>query len=222
VRRRKRINWRTVGLNVQRIYKGVVVEDILHRIESVDKALPKDVVAVILENLFGKFGCYVDWLHRKYVLCDRPLGARCKRRGRLYWCVAEPPWFFSEQPLPGCAQLSNGFLCVKKDADVALRRFEERDCDAALAAMSGKRAEAGEWILYVSDGEVYECDKAVSIYRIRQECRPAERCGRLWKISRDAVIAYEVAGGRTYVVWQKPADELLRGIYMPPRNIDMD
>jgi hypothetical protein len=220
VRRRKRINWRTVGLNVQRIYKGVVVEDILHRIESVDKALPKDVVAVILERLYSRFGCYVDWLHKKYVLCDKPLGARCRQRGRLYWCVVEEPYFCSEKHLPGCFKLSNGYLCVKKDADAALRRFEERDCGAALAAMPGRRAEVGEWVLYVSDGEVYECDKAVSIYRIRQECRPAERCGRLWKISRDAVIAYEVAGGRTYVVWQKSATELLRGIYLPPQRTD--
>jgi hypothetical protein len=199
---------------VQRIYKGVVVEDVLHRIESVDKALPKDVVAVILVRLYDKFGCHVDWLHRRYVLCDRPLGARCKRRGRLYWCVVGEPWFFSDRPLPGCAQLNNGYLCVKKDAGVALEQFDERDCDAALAAMPGRRAEVGEWILYVSDGEVYECGKAVSIYRIRQECRPAARCGKLWKISKKAVIAYEVAGGKTYVVWQKPADELLRGIYI--------
>jgi hypothetical protein len=42
----------------------------------------------------------------------------------------------------------------------------------------------------------------------------------LWKISKGAAIAYEVAGGRTYVVWQKPADELLRGIYMPPQKTD--
>jgi hypothetical protein len=218
--RRKKINWYTVGRNVELIYKGVAKEDVLHRIASIDKALPKDIVAVVLERLFEKFGCYVDWLHKKYVLCDRPLGARCKRRGRLYWCVVEEPWFISEQPLPGCAQLSNGYLCVKKDVETALRRFEERDCGTALAAMPGRRAEAGEWILYVSDGEVYECDKAVSIYRIRQECRPAERCGRLWKISRDAVIAYEVAGGRTYVVWQKSATELLRGIYLPPQRTD--
>jgi len=222
VRRRKRINWRTVGRNVELIYKGVVKEDVLHRIASIDKALPKDVVAIILERLYSKFGCYVDWLHKKYVLCDRPLGTKCKQRGRLYWCVVEEPWFFSDRPLPGCFKLSNGYLCVRKDADVALRRFEERDCDAALAAMPGRRAEVGGWILYASDGEVYECGKAVSIYRIRQECRLAERCGKLWKISKDAVIAYEVAGGRTYVVWQKPADELLRGIYMPPQNIDMD
>jgi len=214
VRRRKRINWRTVGHNVQRIYKGVVVEDVLHRIESVDKALPKDVVAVILERLFGKFGCHVDWLHKKYVLCDRPLGARCKRRGRLYWCVVEEPWFYSERPLPGCAQLSNGFLCVKKDAGVALEQFDKRDCDAALAAMPGRRAEAERLILYVSEGEIYVCNKIVSIYRVKQECRPAERCGNLWKIPKDAAIAYELAGGRTYVVWQKPADELLRGIYI--------
>jgi hypothetical protein len=220
VRRRKRINWRTVGLNVQRIYKGVVVEDILHRIESVDKALPKDVVAVILEHLFGKFGCYFDWLHRRYTLCDRPLGARCRQRGRLYWCVVEEPWFFSDRPLPGCVRLSNGYLCVKKDAGAALRRFEERDCASALAAMPGRGAEAGEWILYVSDGEVYECDKAESLYHIRQRCHPAVRCGKLWKISKKAAIAYEIADGRTYVVWQKSADELLRGIYQPPQKTD--
>lgn len=213
--KRRRINWRTVGLNVQRIYKGVVVEDVLHRIESIDKALPKDVVAVILERLYEKFGCYVDWLHRRYVLCDRPLGVKCRQRGRLYWCVVEEPWFFSDRPLPGCYKLSNGHLCVRKDADVALRRFEEGDCASALAAMPGRRADAGRWILYVSDGEVYVCDKAVSIYHIRHECRLAERCGKLWKISKDATIAYEAAGGKTYVVWQKPADELLRDIYIP-------
>jgi hypothetical protein len=216
VRRRKRINWRTVGLNVQRIYKGVVVEDILHRIESVDKALPKDVVATILERLYSKFGCYVDWLHHRYVLCDRPLGARCRQRGRLYWCLVEPPWLYSDRPLPGCVQLSNGYLCVKKDAEVALRRFEERDCGAALAAMPGRRADVGEWILLVSDGEVYECDKVVSTYRVTQECRPAERCGKLWKASKKAAIIYEVTPKRTYLVWQKPADELLRDIYLHP------
>jgi hypothetical protein len=218
--RRKRINWYTVGKNVELIYKGVVKEDILHRIGSVDKALPKDVVAVILEHLFNKFGCYVDWLHKKYVLCDRPLGARCKRRGRLYWCVVEEPWFISEQPLPGCAQLSNGFLCVKKDAGVVLEQFDKRDCASALAAMPGRRAEVGEWILYVSEGEIYECNKIVSIYRVRQECRLAQNCGKLWKISKAAAIAYEVAGGRTYVVWQKSATELLRGIYLPPQKTD--
>jgi len=208
------VNWKTVGTNVKLIYEGKVVEDVLHRINSIDKALPKEVTAVILERLFERFGCYVDWLHKKYVLCDRPLGAKCRQRGRLYWCVVEEPYFFSEQPLPGCFKLANGHLCVRKDVETALRRFEEGDCGAALAAMPGRRAEVGGWILYVSGGEVYECDKAVSIYRIRQECRPAERCGRLWRISRDVVIAYEVAGGRTYVVWQKPALELLRGIYI--------
>jgi len=208
------VNWKTVGTNVKLIYEGKVVEDVLHRINSIDKALPKEVTAVILERLFEKFGCYADWLHKRYVLCDRPLGAKCRQRGRLYWCVVEEPYFFSEQPLPGCFKLANGHLCVRKDVETALRRFEEGDCGAALAAMPGRRAEVGGWILYVSGGEVYECDKAVSIYRIRQECRPAERCGRLWRISRDVVIAYEVAGGRTYVVWQKPALELLRGIYI--------
>jgi hypothetical protein len=216
--RRKRINWRTVGRNVELVYKGVVKEDVLHRITSIDKALPKDVVAVILKHLFEKYGCYVDWLHKKYILCDKPLGVRCKQRGRLYWCTVEEPYFFSDRPLPGCFKLSNGYLCVKKDVDVALKRFEEGDCDAALAAMPGLRAEAGEWMLYVSDGEVYECDKTVSIYRIKQECRPAERCGRLWKISKDAAIAYEAVGGRTYVAWQKPATELLRNIYTPLQN----
>jgi hypothetical protein len=219
VRRRKRINWRTVGLNVQRIYKGVVVEDILHRIESVDKALPKDVVAVILERLFSMFGCYVDWLHKKYVLCDRPLGARCRQRGRLYWCVVEEPWFFSERHSPGCVELTNGYLCIQKDDKTALEQFEKRDCVSALVAMPGKRVEVGEWILYVTDGEIYECDKIVSIYRIRQECRLAERCGSLWKIAKKVAIAYEVVNGRTYVVWQQPADELLRGIYTSPQDI---
>jgi len=212
--KRRRINWRTVGLNVQMIYKGVVVEDILHRIESVDKALPKEIVAVVLERLYDKFGCYADWLHRRYVLCDRPLGVKCRQRGRLYWCVVEPPWFFSDRPLPGCFKLSKGYLCVKKDAGVALEQFDKRDCDAALAAMPGRRAEVGEWILYVSDGEVYECDKAESLYYIRQRCHPAVRCGKLWKASKKAAIIYEVTPKRTYVVWQKPADELLRGIYI--------
>ncbi len=220
MRRKKRINWYTVGRNVELIYKGVVVEDVLHRIASVDKALPKDIVAVILERLYNKFGCYVDWLHKKYVLCDRPLGVRCKRRGKLYWCVVEEPWFFSDRPLPGCISLSNGYLCIQKDDGVALKRFNEKDCGAALAAMPGRRAEVGEWILYVSEGEIYECNKTVSIYRVRQECRLAERCGKLWKISKDAVIAYEIADGRTYVVWQKPATELLRSIYLPPQKTD--
>lgn len=220
--RRKRINWRTVGRNVELIYKGVVKEDVLHRIASIDKALPKDVVAVILERLYDRFGCYVDWLHRGYILCDKPLGASCRQRGRLYWCQVEDPWFYSERQLPGCVELSNGYLCIKKDVNAALKLLDRRECDAALAAMPGRRAEAGEWVLYVSDGEVYVCDKAVSIYRIRRECRPAERCGRLWKVSKAAAIAYEVTGGRTYVVWQKSAEELLRDIYMPPQNIDMD
>jgi hypothetical protein len=210
----KKINWKTVGANVRNVYEGRVVEDVLHRIHSIDKALPKEVVAVIMERLYDKFGCYVDWLYRRYVLCDRPLGARCKRRGRLYWCVVEPPWFFSEQPLPGCTQLSNGFLCVKRDAGVALEQFNKRDCASALAAMPGRRAEVGEWILYVSDGEVYECGKVVSIYRVKQECHLAQNCGKLWKISKKAAIAYEIIGGRTYVVWQMPTLELLRGIYV--------
>jgi len=212
------VNWKTVGKNVKLIYEGKVIEDVLHRINSIDKALPKEVTAVILERLFEKFGCYVDWLHHRYVLCDRPLGADCRQRGRLYWCVVEEPYFFSERPLPGCFKLTNGYLCVQKDADVALRRFEEGDCGAALAAMPGRRAEAGEWMLYVSDGEVYECSRAVSIYRIRQECRLAERCGKLWKVSKKAVIAYEIAGNRTYVVWQKPALELLRGLYIEEKK----
>jgi hypothetical protein len=214
--RRKRINWYTVGRNVELIYKGVVKEDVLHRIASIDKALPKDIVVIILERLYDKFGCYVDWLHKKYILCDRPLGAGCRQRGRLYWCVVEPPWFFSEQPLPGCFKLANGYLCVKKDVETALRRFEEGDCGAALAAMPGRRAEVGGWILLISDGEVYECDKAESLYNIRQRCHPAVRCGKLWKASKKAAIIYEVTPNRTYVVWQKPADELLRGIYLPP------
>jgi hypothetical protein len=218
--RRKKINWYTVGRNVELIYKGVVKEDVLHRIPSIDKALPKDVVAIILERLYSKFGCYVDWLHKKYVLCDRPLGVNCRRRGKLYWCVVEEPWFISEQPLPGCFPLSNGYLCVWKDTEVAFRRFDEGDCASALAAMPGRRAEVGGWILYISDGEVYECDRVVSIYRVRQECHLAQNCGRLWKISKNAAIAYEVVGGRTYVVWQRPAEELLRGIYMPPQNKD--
>jgi hypothetical protein len=209
----KKINWRTVGLNVKLIYEGVVAEDVLHRISSIDKALPKDVVATILERLYGKFGCYVDWLHRRYVLCDRPLGVGCRQRGRLYWCVVEPPWFFSERPLPGCVKLTNGYLCVQKDEKVALEHFDKENCDAALAAMPGRRVEVGEWILYVSDGEVYECSRMVSIYRVRQECRLAQNCGKLWKISKKAVVAYETTGGRTYVVWQMPTLELLKGIY---------
>ncbi len=209
----KSINWKTVGRNVELIYRGKAVEDVLHRIASIDKALPKDVTAVILERLFEKFGCYVDWLHRIYILCDRPLGASCRQRGRLYWCVVEPPWFFSEKPLPGCAKLTNGYLCVQKDGKVALEQFDKGDCGAALAAMPGQRAEVGEWILYVSDGEVYECGRAVSIYRIRQECRLAQNCGKLWKISKKAAIAYEITGNRTYVAWQMPALESLRGIY---------
>ena len=212
------VNWKTVGKNVKLIYEGKVIEDVLHRINSIDKALPKDVVAVILERLYEKFGCYVDWLHKRYVLCDRPLGVNCRQRGRLYWCVVDEPWFYSDRPLPGCIKLSNGYLCVQKDANVALRRFEEGDCGAALAAMPGRRVETEELILYMSDGEVYECDRVVSIYRIRQECRWAERCGKLWKVSKKAVIAYEIAGNRTYVVWQKPALELLRGIYIEEKK----
>jgi len=212
------VDWRTVGKNVKLIYEGKAVEDVLHRIASIDKALPKDVVAVILERLYGKFGCYVDWLHRRYVLCDRPIGVRCRQRGRLYWCVVEEPWFFSDRPLPGCVELSNGYLCVQKGVETALDQLSRGNCEAALAAMPGRRAEVGEYILYISDGEVYECGKAVSIYRIRQECRLAERCGNLWKVSKKAAIAYEVAGGRTYVVWQKPAIELLRGIYIEEKK----
>jgi hypothetical protein len=208
------VNWKAVGRNVRLVYEGKAVEDVLHRIHSIDKALPGEVVAVILERLHERFGCYVDRLHGRYVLCDRPLGADCRRRGRLYWCVVEPPWFLSERPLPGCFPLSNGFLCVKKDVDVALRRFEEGDCASALAAVPGRRAEVGEWVLYVTDGEVYECGRVASIYRIRQECSPAERCGGLWKVSKRAAIAYEVTGDKTYVVWQKPALEMLRGIYV--------
>jgi hypothetical protein len=209
------INWKTVGANVRKVYEGHVVEDVLHRIHSIDKALPRDVVATILERLYEKFGCYADWLHRRYVLCGRPLGAGCRQRGRLYWCVVEPPWFFSDRPLPGCVELSNGYLCVQKDGRVALEQLDKGDCGSALAAMPGRRVEVGEWILCASDGEVYECSRAVSIYRIRQECRLAQNCGRLWKISKKAVIAYEITGGRAYVAWQMPALELLRGIYVP-------
>jgi hypothetical protein len=221
-KKRKRINWRTVGRNVELIYKGVVEEDVLHRIASIDKALPKDVVAIILERLYGKFGCYVDWLHHRYVLCDRPLSVKCRQRGKLYWCVVEEPWYFSDRPLPRCIELNNGYLCVRKDVEVALRRFEEGDCASVLAAMPSRRVETEGWILYVSEGEIYECDKIVSIYRVGQECHLAQSCGEfnLWKISKKAAIAYEVVGGRTYVVWQKPAEELLRNIYMSPPNQD--
>ncbi len=212
------VNWKTVGKNVKLIYEGKVVEDVLHRINSIDKALPREMVAVILERLYEKFGCYVDWLHKKYVLCDRPLGVNCRQRGRLYWCVVEEPWFYSDRPLPGCVKLANGYLCVKKGIDVVLDQLGKGNCDAALAAMPGRRAEVGKWILYVSEGEIYECSKTVSIYRVKQECNLAERCGKLWKISKDAVIAYEVTGGRTYVVWQKPALELLRGIYIEEKD----
>ena len=212
------VNWKTVGKNVEYIYEGKVVEDVLHRIASIDKALSREVVAVIMERLYEKFGCYVDRLHRKYILCDKPLGVNCRQRGRLYWCVLEEPWFFSEQPLPGCIKLSNGYLCVKKGVDFVLDQFGRGNCDAALAAMPGRRVETEELILYVSDGEVYECDRVVSIYRIRQECRPAERCGRLWKVSKKTAIAYEAVGNRSYVVWQKPALELLRGIFIEERN----
>jgi hypothetical protein len=212
------VNWKTVGKNVKLIFEGKVIEDVLHRINSIDKALPKDVTAVILERLFEKFGCYVDWLHRKYVLCDRPVGVNCRQRGRLYWCVVDEPWFYSDHPLPGCIKLSNGYLCVRKDADFVLDQFGKGNCDAALAAMPGRKVETEELILYVSDGEIYECGRVVSIYRIRQECRLAERCGKLWKISKKAVIAYEVVNNRTYVVWQKPTLELLRGIFIEEKN----
>jgi hypothetical protein len=212
------VNWKTVGINVKLIYEGKVVEDVLHRINSIDKALPKDVTAVIMERLFEKFGCYVDWLHQRYILCDRPLGVNCRQRGRLYWCVVEEPWFYSDRPLPGCVRISNGYLCVKKDVNFVLDQFGKGNCDAALAAMPGQRVETEELMLYVSDGEIYECSRVVSIYRIRQECRPAERCGRLWKISKKAVIAYEIAHNRTYVLWQKPTLELLRGIFIEEKN----
>ena len=214
----RNINWKTVGRNVELIYKGVVKEDVLHRIASIDKALPKEVTAVVLERLYDEFGCYVDWLHRRYVLCDRPLGVNCRQRGRLYWCVVEEPWFYSEHPLPGCFKLTNGYLCVRKDVGIVLDQLSRGNCDAALAAMPGRRIETEEWILYASDGEVYGCDRAVSIYRIRQECRPAEKCGKLWRISKKAAIAYETVDNRTYVVWQKPALELLRGIYIEEKK----
>jgi len=205
------VNWKGVGKVVRLIYEGVVVEDVLHKISSLDRALPKDVVAVIMERLFDAYGCYVD-RHRRYVLCDQPLGVRCRQRGRLYWCAVEPPWFFSEKPLPGCVRVSNGSLCMQKDVEVALRWFEEGDCGAALAAMPGRRAETEEWVLYVSEGVVYECSRVVSIYRVRQECRTAERCGSLWRVAKAAAIAYEVGAG-TYVVWQKPADEALKEVF---------
>jgi hypothetical protein len=211
------VDWKTVGKNVKLIYEGNVAEDVLHRITSIDKALPKDVVAVILERLYSRFGCYVDWLHKKYVLCDKPLGINCRQRGKLYWCVVEEPWFYSDRPLPGCMKLTNGYLCVKKGVDVVLDQLSRGNCGAALAAMPGRRAEVGEWILYVSEGEVYECNRAVSIYRIKHECRPAERCGKLWKVSKTAAIAYEIVD-RTYVVWQKPALELLREIYIEEKT----
>ncbi len=201
------------------VWKGVgrvkrkAAEDVLHKISSLDKALPEDVVAAILERLFNEYGCYVD-SYRRYVLCDRPLGVGCRQRGRLYWCVVEPPWFFSDRPLPGCTKLSNGYLCTQKDAETALRRFEEGDCGAALAAMPGRRAETEKWVLYVSEGVVYECSRVVSIYRMRQECRAAERCGSLWRVAKAAAIAYEAIGNRAYVVWQKPAIEALKEIYL--------
>jgi len=212
------VRWKTVGKNVRLIYEGKAIEDVLHRISSIDRALPKDATAVILERLFEKFGCYVDWLHKRYVLCDRPLGLSCRQRGRLYWCVVEEPWFYSDRPLPGCIKLSNGYLCVKKDVGFVLDQLGKGNCGAALAAMPGRRAETEELILYVSDGEIYECDRIVSIYRIRQECRPAERCGMLWKISKKATMAYEAVNNRTYVVWQKPTLELLRGLFIEERN----
>jgi hypothetical protein len=216
----RNINWKTVGANVKAVYEGDVREDVLHRIASIDKALPKGVVAVIMERLYSKFGCYVDWLHRRYVLCDKPIGADCKKRGRLYWCVVDEPWFYSDRPLPGCVRLSNGYLCVKKSIDAVLDQFGKGNCAAALAAMPGRKAETDEWILYASEGEVYECRQTVSIYRIRQECNLAERCGMLWKISKKAAIAYEILGGRTYVVWQKPTVELLREIYVEEKKWD--
>jgi hypothetical protein len=206
------VNWKGVGRVVKLIYEGKVVEDVLHNISSIDRALPRDVVAVILERLFNAYGCYVD-RYRRYVLCDRPLGVRCRQRGRLHWCVVEPPWFFSEKPLPGCFKLNNGYLCLRKDVEVALKRFEEGDCGAAVAAMPGRRAETEKWVLYVSEGVVYECSRVVSIYRVRQECRVAERCGALWRVSKAAAIAYEIVN-KTYVVWQKPADETLKEIYL--------
>jgi hypothetical protein len=202
------VNWEGVGK-----VEGKAVKDVLHRISSLDKALPKDVVAVVLECLYNAYGCYVD-IFRRYVLCDRPLGVRCRQRGRLYWCVVEPPWYYSEKPLPGCVELSNGYLCAQKDVETALRRFEEGDCGAALTAMPGRRAEAEGWVLYVSEGVVYECSRVVSIYRVKSECRTAERCGLLWRVSKAAAIAYEVVGNKTYVVWQKPAAEALREIYL--------
>jgi len=213
------VNWKGVGRVVKLIYEGEVV-DVLHNIRSIDKALPKDVVAVVLERLYSRFGCYVD-RNRRYVLCDRPLGVGCKQRGRLYWCVVEPPWFFSERGLPGCYQLSNGYLCVEKDAGVALKHFERGDCGAALAAMPGRVAEVEEWILYVSEGVVYECGRVVSIYKIKQECNTAEQCGKLWRISKRAVIVYEVVADKIYVVWQKPALEVLQEAYREVGEYDL-
>ena len=217
------VNWKAVGKVVRLIYEGEAVGDVLHNISSIDRALPNSVMAVILERLFERFGCYVD-RNRRYVLCDRPLGARCRQRGRLYWCVVEPPWFYSERPLPGCFPLSNGFLCMQKDAEVALKHFDGGDCASALAAMPGRRAEVGGWVLYMSDGVIYECDKAVSIYRVRQECREAERCGRLWKINKTAAIAYEVTSTKAYaayVVWQRPAIEMLKEIFEERGEYDL-
>ena len=208
--------WKPVGEEVRRVREGVERMDILCQIESVDGALPREVTAA-LERLFSWFGCYA--VCRRYVLCDRPLTADCRRRGRLYYCKIEEPWRFSEAPLPGayCRRLSNGWLCVAKSADYALMLFDAGMCEAALAAMPGRRAEAGGWVLYVAENPVYECDVSVSVFRVPQACRPAARCGRLWKISKKSTIAYEVAGaGRAYVVWQRPADEVLRDIYSKP------
>jgi hypothetical protein len=213
------VDRRSVGRITKLIYEGKAV-DVLHKISRLDRALPEEEVAAVLERLFERFGCYVD-RRRKYVLCDKPIGVRCRQRGRLYWCAVEPPWFYSERPLPGCFPLSNGFLCIQKDAGVALKHFNRGDCASALAAMPGRRAEVKGWVLYMSEGEVYVCSRAVSIYRIRQECREAKRCGNLWKISKKAAIAYEIIDGRTYIVWQMPALEALQEIYKEDAHYDL-
>jgi hypothetical protein len=49
------VNWKAVGRNVRLIYEGKVVEDVLDRIASIDKALPRGVVAVVLERLFNAY-----------------------------------------------------------------------------------------------------------------------------------------------------------------------
>jgi len=156
---------RVVGAYAQELLEGRCPEHKLCRWHGVLKAVGRAIFERLVQQAYkcwGFYGC------GGCVLAEEPLDmADCRKFGGLYLCCLERP---------------------RKSAFLAHAFFKGGDCEWAEASMPYYVAVHGGYVLYVSDAEVYACGKLVPPHKLKAECVPAERCGRVWKAPLGYVI----------------------------------